>query len=47
MTIAEGALGEGPIGAQAPRGSKKPMNLPPRNRRVTAKSDMSELPQAR
>jgi hypothetical protein len=47
MTIAEGALGETPIGAQAPRGSKKPMNLPPFNRRITAKSDTSELPEAR
>jgi hypothetical protein len=47
MSISENALGEAPIAAQAPRGSKKPMNLPPGNRRIVAKSDTSEQPEPR
>jgi hypothetical protein len=48
MTIAEGALSETPIGAQSQRGnSKKPMNLPPGNRRIVAKTDTSEQPEPR
>jgi hypothetical protein len=47
MTIAENALSEAPIAGQSPRGSKKPMNLPPRNRQIVAKSDASELPEPR
>jgi hypothetical protein len=48
MTIAESALSEIPIGAQSQRGaSKKPMNLPPGNRRITAKSDDVTQPEPR
>ena len=47
MSIAENALSEVPIAGQSPRGPKKPMNLPPRNRQVVAKSDTSEMPEPR
>ena len=48
MTIAEGAVSETPIAAQSARGaSKKPMNLPPGNRRIVAKSDTVNQPEPR